>query len=174
MRLNHIIVLTTLAIIVIGVFFSKWPVAQYFGNTLGVLLGFLLGVWWQEKEKYRSKKEKDDAFWKDFKIFLPVFKIKVDSQKGNTSYDVFDNVFEHRLPLPELIYFDKQANELGLDSELRRQISEMVWYTKTIEEYIDLGADRIKLGGKFRSNFLSKQEALSDLVLKIKNRYVQN
>jgi hypothetical protein len=159
--------LTTLVLIIIGTLFSKYPFVQYLGNTTGVFLGFVLAVWWQEIEKQRSKKKRDDAFWKDFKIFLPGFEDKVRLQKSTTSNFVEDNIFEYRLPLPELIYFYKEANELGLDSKLRRQISEMVQHTKIIEEYIDLGADRIN--GKWRSNFQSLQERLYSLVLEIKN-----
>jgi len=171
MKPIHKIVLATLAIIVVGTPFSKYPFVQYLGNTAGVFLGFVLGVWWQETEKQHSKKERSDKFRKDFKTFLPIFEDKVNSQRGIAAPDIFDSIFEHRLPLPELIYFCKEANELGLDSELRRQISEMVWYTKIIEEYIDRGADEIKLGGKLRSNFQSKQEALYNRVLEIKKQH---
>lgn len=166
---NNVLAALALIVILIGAFF-KWPFAKYLGETVGVvLLSFLLPIWWQEKEKQLSKKEKNCAFWENFKKFIPIFERKVDSQRGMTSYDVFDNIFEHRLPLQELIDFGKQANELGLDTELRRKISEMVQYTKSIEEYIDSGADGIKLGGKWRSNFQSLQERLYGLVLEIKS-----
>jgi len=155
----------TLLALCMGAFGSDRPVIQYLGNATGVLLGFVLGVWWQEEEKARSRKEKIDLFEHDFEAFLPKFEECVRNQITMTCNAVFDSVIEWRLPLPEIEHFRKQADELELETEFRRKLAAIVSATRVIDEYIDFGAERIT---KWHSNFRSKQEELNRLVLEMK------
>ncbi len=159
----------TLTVVALVLVIVRWDLFfQYIGNTTGVLLGFVLYTWWQEEEKKRSQKEKVELFWKEFKAFLPVLEVKVRLQKETSAHHVFENIFEYRLPLPEVVHFCKQANELGLDSEFRRKLSEIVSHTTVLEEYVDLGADKIM---KWHTNFQSWQGFLYQLVLDVKKQY---
>jgi membrane protein YqaA with SNARE-associated domain len=66
------------AAILLGAFKSNLPIVQYLGNTTGVLLGFVLGIWWQETERERIHKEQEaeksrihqtkvQRFWNEYK-----------------------------------------------------------------------------------------------------------
>src|SRR5205814_2117212 len=115
MKLGHVystVVTLTLAAILFGAVRSDLPLLQYLGNTTGVLLGFVLGVWWTESEKRRARKERVELFWTEFRAFVPTFENQVQAQIAMTCNAVFDSVIEYRLPLPEVEGFRKRADEL--------------------------------------------------------------
>ena len=144
----------TLVVILLGAIRSNSPVVQYLGNTTGVLLGFMLGVWWQETEKERIRKEHEaekkkiqveelERFWNEYKAFLLEFEIKVNYLKTQVG-NIHDTIFEHRLPLPEAKYFERLAGELDIDKKTRQEIGFIADKTQAIDEYIDMGTEKLR------------------------------
>jgi len=152
--------LLTLFAILLGAMRSNLPVVQYLGNSTGVLLGFVLGIWWQETERERIRKEQEaemnriqqarvERFWNEYKAFLLDFEFKVNYLKIQVG-NIHDTIFEHRLPLPEAKYFERLAGELDIDKKTRQEIDFIADKTQIIDEYIDMGAEKLK---KWHTNF---------------------
>jgi hypothetical protein len=173
MKRRHIyitITLLTIAAILLGAFKSNLPVVQYLGNATGVLLGFVLGIWWQETERERIRKEQEaekkylyqarvEQFWAEYKAFLLDFEISVYYLKQQTAQrdSIYDTIFEHRLPMPEAKYFERMAGELDLDKNTRQEIALIADKTQVIDEYIDMGTDKLK---RWHSNYISHVDGL--------------
>lgn len=155
-RIHIIIVIVALTgiVILLGAFKSNLPVVQYLGNAAGVLLGFVLGVWWQETERERMRKEQEEEkkqlyqarverFWTEYKTFLLDFELKVNYLKIQVG-SIHDTIFEHRLPLPEAKYFERLAGELDIDKKTRQEIEFITDKTQVIDEYIDMGTEKLR------------------------------
>ncbi len=160
--------LLTLVALAAGTFVAELPQLQYLGNTVGVLLGFVLGIWWAEKEKHRQQKEKVAAFWREYSSFLPRFENRLATQISSTYQAVHDSVIEYRLPLSELLYLRKQADQLDLEQTVRKELADLVTTATIIEEYIDYGAARIT---QWHTNFGVKQQDLRRQLIDLTKKY---
>ena len=176
-----VIGLLTLLAVLLGTSRSNLPVVQYLGNTTGVLLGFVLGVWWQETEKERARKEREaekerahkeaiEQFWKEYKPFLLDLERKVNALKYQITNprNIYDTIIEYRLPLPEATYFQKQAAEIDLDRESRQEIAQLANQIRMLDEYMDFGAEKLK---QWHGNYRSIVESLFELVRKLNVKY---
>jgi hypothetical protein len=152
-----IIAALTIAAILLGAFKSSLPVVQYLGNTTGVLLGFVLGIWWQETERERIRKEQEaekrqmhqtkvERFWNEYKAFLLELEYKVDRLKNQIIQrdGIYDTIFELRLPLPEASHFERQASELDLEKTVRLEIENITGQIRVLDEYIELGTEKLR------------------------------
>lgn len=140
---------------------------QFLGNATGVFLGFFLGVSWHQLQKREQKAERTRRFREDFSAFLPLFENRLQGQMSNSREHVFENIFEYRLPLVELEGFCHEASVLDLDRELRRKLNEAVRITKILEEYVDLGGERLQ---ELLCNFGPYQQRLFSAVREIKQK----
>ena len=170
MKRTHIIVILvalTGIVILLGAFKSNLPVVQYLGNAAGVLLGFVLGIWWQETERERIRKEQEaeqkrlyqarvERFWIEYKAFLLDFEFKVNDLKIHVG-NIHDTFFEYRLPLPEAKYFERLAGELDLEKKTRQEIEFIANKTQVIDEYIDMGTEKLR---HWHTNFGYRVDAL--------------
>ena len=156
-RIFIIIAALAVVIIILGAFKSNLPSVQYLGNTTGVFLGFVLGVWWKESERERVRKEQEEEkrkahaeklerYGNEYKAFLLDLEWKTDRLKNHITQPdgIYDTIFEHRLPLPEAKHFERQASELDMDKTTRQQIGDIVDKIQVIDEYIDMGAEKLR------------------------------
>jgi hypothetical protein len=159
-----------LVLILLGTFKSDLPVIQYLGNTTGVLLGFVLGIWWQESEKNRADIEKTKQFWNEYKPFLLDLEAKVNRLKNQIANpnNIYDTLIELRLPLPEAVYFQKQTIEINLNKESRQEIDKVVTHIRMLDEYMDFGATKLKF---WHSNFQTIEENLWAFVRELNIKY---
>ena len=79
-----------------------------------------------DEESKRARKEKEEHFWREFQSLLRDLYYRILSQKANTAPHVPDSIFEYRLPLARLKSIAEEADELDLDPELRRKITEVL------------------------------------------------
>ena len=148
-----------MVVVLLGTIGSNLPAIQYLGSATGVLLGFVLGIWWQEVEKDRANKEKKEQFFSEYKLFLLDLEIKVTTLKngiGNREA-IYDTLIEYRLPLPEAIYFQKQAVEINIATEIRKEITQLANQVRVIDEYMDFGTEKLKY---WHNNFYPIVDAL--------------
>ena len=166
MKRSHFFI--TIAVLVLltlllGAFKSNLPVVQYLGNTTGVLLGFVLGIWWKEAERERIRREQEaeknqihqakvERFWNEYKSFLLELEYKVSRLKNQVcgNREIYDTIIELRLPLPEAKHFERQVSELDLDNNTRQEIEKIADVIQLLDEYMDFGAEKLR---RWQSNF---------------------
>jgi hypothetical protein len=149
LKLTHIfgaVGFLTLAAVLLGTFRSDVSAIQYLGNTAGVLLGFVLGVWWQETERNRLYQTRVERFWSEYKAFLLQLESKVDRLKNQVARpdSINDSILELRLPLPEASHFERRASELDLAKVTRQEIETIADRMRVLDEYMDLGSEKLR------------------------------
>jgi hypothetical protein len=125
----------------------------------------------REAEKKLEKKEMEDRFWRDFRIFLPKLERTVFRLKGITDSDISDAIFQYRLPLDNAEDFLRQAGELDLDAELRDKLSKIVDEIRVIDEYMNLGSEKLK---EWYCNTRNTMQNLYIWVLEMRKQYAQS
>ncbi len=162
---NFTVAVLIFVLLLLGAFKSNLPVVQYLGNTTGVLLGFVLGIWWKEIERERIRKEQEaekhqiqqakvERFWNEYKAFLLELEYKVSRLKNQASRSetIYDTIIELRLPLPEAKHFERQVCELDLDKNTRQEIERIADTIQLLDEYMDFGAEKLR---SWQTNFSS-------------------
>ena len=135
-----------LVAILLGALASANPIVQYLGNAAGVLLGFALGIWWEELQKSKLKAQESERFWEELRTLLCHFEERLQHQKAAiaTKDHVDVHILEYRLPLAELLHQAAEADRLAVDVKLRRSLRESARLTTVLEGYIDNGPATVR------------------------------
>jgi hypothetical protein len=170
-----------LVTLLLGAFKSNLPVVQYLGNTTGVLLGFVLGIWWQEIERERIHREQEAEknqiqqakvarFWNEYIAFLLELEQKVSRLKkqASGSMKIYDTIIELRLPLPEAKHFERQVSELDLDKKTRQEIEKIADTIQLLDEYMDFGAEKLCY---WQTNFSSHIDIFDSQIFELNKKY---
>lgn len=145
-----VIAFVTLVVLGLGYFSAEQPTIQYLGSAAGVLLGFVLGAAWQERERQRAKQESQVTFWKEFADFHRWLDRQSTTLKSKASSPIYATVFEGRLPVMEANHLLRRANDLDLDPQFQREFHRLVHEIRIIEDYLSLDVETLN---KYDSNF---------------------
>ena len=118
-----------------------------------------------QDERRRAKKEKEERFWREFKVFIKDVDQKLLFLR---TCGISDAILQYRLPLDNAKDLLKEAKELELDCDLHARFRKMVDHIRIIDEFMDLGVEKLK---QQVSNFNMHKDSLFLLVFEMSKQY---
>lgn len=102
------------------------------------------------RDEKQQKSDRTKHFWERFKVFSFDLDQKVSYIDNSSRGSIHQNtITENRLPLDEAKTLLKEAAELGLEIEFYEQFKKLTDQIRTVDEYMNLGAEEISKGTNF-------------------------